>query len=76
MGPLVYYCRWQRAKLRLQGREGHWVWGFLVFEDDQDQQSEPFRFNSQTWQLYLGEGNERPPLQLDEMGVVVVGDAD
>ncbi len=72
MGPLVYYCRWQGAKLRLQGREGDWVWGFLVFDDD-GRPPEPFRYNGELWQLYLGEGEERPPLQLDEMGVVLPG---
>lgn len=74
MGPLVYYCRWQGAKLRLQGREGHWVWGFLVYEGESDQRSAPFRFDTQSLQLYLGGDEVRPPLQLDEMGVVVSGD--
>ena len=76
MGPLVYYCRWQGAKLQLQGRDGQWVWGFLVYEGDEHQMSEPFRFDSRARLLYLGEGEGRPPLQLDEMGVVVRDDAD
>lgn len=71
MGPLVYYCRWQRARLQLQGRDRQWVWGFLVYEDDGSQRSEPFRYDSRARQLYLGEGGDRSPLQLDEMGVVI-----
>jgi len=74
MGPLVYYCRWQGAKLQLQGRDGHWVWGFLAYEADGHSMSEPFRFDSRARLLYLGEGDDRPPLQLDEMGVVVRDD--
>lgn len=69
MRPLVYYCRWHHAKLQLQGRDGTWVWGFLVYDSDNGQRSEPFRFDSQTQRLFLGE--EQPPFQLDEMGVVV-----
>ena len=30
MGPLVYYCRWRGAKLRLHGRDEDAVWGELI----------------------------------------------
>lgn len=71
MGPLVYYCRWLGAKLRLQGRDEGSVWGQIVMVDEPDARSEFFRFDLQTWELTLGEGADRRRLQLDELGVVV-----
>ncbi len=71
MKPLVYYARWQRAKLRLRGRDETAVWGHLVFtNEDGTVQEKQFRFQlaSQKITLY-GEGDEQV-LQLDEMGVV------
>ena len=70
MGPLVYYCRWRGAKLRLRGRDGDAVWGELVSDGEDGQQVESFRFELQTWRLWLGEP-AAAPLQLDELGVVV-----
>lgn len=72
MGPLVYYCRWRRVKLRLRGRDDRAVWGQLVpvaAEGDEPVQS--FRFDLQTWELWLGDGDATTRLQLDELGVVV-----
>lgn len=71
MGPLVYYCRWRGAKLRLHGRDGHSVWGELVIAGDNDARSESFRFDLQTWKLTLSDGEDQQRLQLDELGVVV-----
>lgn len=70
MGPLVYYSRWQGAKLRLAGRDERFVWGFLVTVLDEGEQLQPFRFDNQNWELYLGEGEQQQRLRLDEMGVV------
>lgn len=74
MGPLVYYCRWHGAKLRLYGRDERAVWGQLAFSDDSDALNRSFRFDLQTWELTLGEGSEQQRLQLDELGVVVSPD--
>lgn len=71
MGPLVYYCRWLGAKLRLHGRDEGSVWGQLVMPDESDTRSERFRFDLKTWELTLGEGANQRRLQLDELGVVV-----
>jgi hypothetical protein len=70
MGPLVYYCRWQGARLRLQGRDENAVWGHLVTRTGGVEQAEVFRFDLLSWELWLGEGETRR-LRLDEMGVVV-----
>jgi hypothetical protein len=67
MKPLVLYCRWQGAKLRLMGRSETAVWGELAFEETKT----PFRFQLQDWLLTLGEEDETQTLKLDEMGVVV-----
>jgi hypothetical protein len=71
MKPLVYYCRWQGATLRLQGRGETAVWGQLVFMTEAGESTQNFRFDLQTWQLTLEEGEETKQIQLDEMGVVV-----
>lgn len=70
MKPLVYWCRWHDATLRLHGRDESSVWGELAFPDH----SETFHFNLDTWLLTLGEGHESRRLQLDEMGVEVEDD--
>lgn len=67
MKPLVLYCRWQGAKLRLMGRSETAVWGELAYEDH----AEPFHFQFQDRLLSIGEGEERKKLKLDEMGVVI-----
>ena len=71
MAPLVYYCRWRGARLRLQGRDGHQVWGWLALSKDEGGNNMLFRFDTNTWELTLGEGEHIEHWQLDEMGVVV-----
>lgn len=72
MKPLVFYCRWQGAKLRLRGRDDTAVWGHLVFSDDDGTETnQAFHFNLQNWQLKLETLEETVTLQLDEMGVEV-----
>lgn len=73
MGPLVYYARWQGVRLRLQGREGSSVWGFFV-NDDEEGSTQIFRFDNQTHELLLGEGDSQRRVFLDEMGVIIPGD--
>lgn len=70
MGPLVYYCRWQGARLRLRGRDENAVWGQLVTGTGQTERAEAFRFDLLSWELWLGDDPARR-LRLDEMGVVV-----
>ncbi len=65
MKPLVLWCRWHDAKLRLHGRDSSSVWGELAFPD----RTERFTFDLKGWTLTLGEGEESRQLQLDEMGV-------
>lgn len=65
MKPLVLWCRWHDATLRLRGRDESAVWGELAFS----QNSEPFRFELQSWLLTIGEGDALRRLQLDDMGV-------
>jgi hypothetical protein len=64
MKPLVYWCRWHEAKLKLQGRSATAVWGFLEFGDGR---TEPFQFELQKWTLTV----DGRAIQLDEMGVEV-----
>ena len=70
MGPLVYYCRWQGARLRLRGRDESAVWGHLLTRVGETERIEAFRFDLLSWELWLGEDGARR-LRLDEMGVVV-----
>ena len=70
MGPLVYYCRWQGAKLRLRGRDESAVWGLLITRQGDAEVTEPFRFDLLSWELWLG-GDEGRRVRLDELGVVV-----
>jgi hypothetical protein len=69
MKPLVYWCRWQEARLRLFGRSESAVWGELAFKE----RTEPFRFELKEWILTIGEGEETRTMTLDEMGVEVNG---
>ena len=71
MKPLVYYCRWHDASLRLRGRDETAVWGQLVYKKKSGdaEEAQNFRFNLQTWELTLEEGGEEQIIQLDEMGV-------
>ncbi|MFZ0545891.1 MAG: hypothetical protein WAM60_10665 [Candidatus Promineifilaceae bacterium] len=67
MKPLVLYCRWHDAKLRLFGRDDTAVWGELSFND----RTEPFHFLLKEWLLTIGEGENAERIELDEMGVAV-----
>lgn len=72
MKPLVNYCRWQRAKLRLNGRDKDSVWGWLVFlAADSAEVTRPFRFSLQTRELVLDPGEDEERIQLDEMGIEI-----
>lgn len=72
MQPLVYFCRWQSAKLRLRGRDETSVWGELVYAAGQpDEYTQRFRYDlgEQTIIIDTAEGQTRQVL--DEMGVVL-----
>jgi len=71
MKPLVYYCRWQEASLRLRGRDDTAVWGHLVYNAKTEQEElQEFRFELKTWQLTLQTPDGEETVQLDEMGTV------
>lgn len=71
MKPLVYYCRWQGASLRLRGRNETAVWGHLVYNANSEQEFLlPFRFDLQSRWLVLQEADGEKMIQLDEMGTV------
>lgn len=70
MRPLVYYCRWQGASLRLRGRSETAVWGQLVFvRDDGTEETQEFHFELQTAEITLQTPEGERTLALDEMGV-------
>ena len=71
MKPLVYYCRWHEASLRLRGRDETAVWGHLVYNADlAEEWIQEFRFELKTWRLTLQTEDGAETVQLDEMGVV------
>lgn len=65
MKPLVLWCRWHDAKLRLMGRSDTAVWGELAFPD----KTESFHFHLQDALLTIGDEPQQRTLLLDEMGV-------
>lgn len=67
MKPLVMWCRWYEAKLRLYGRSEEEVWGELVFPE----RSEPFRYDLDQRILTIAEGAQQYTIYLDEMGVEI-----
>jgi hypothetical protein len=72
MKPLVYYCRWQGAVLRLRGRDETAVWGALVFNEANGRTREQeFHFELKTWVLRLITDDGETTLQLDEMGTII-----
>lgn len=71
MKPLVYYCRWQGAVLRLRGRDETAVWGHFVFQEADSERQQFFHFELANRILTVGEGDDAQKLQLDEMGIVV-----
>ena len=64
--PLVYWCRWHTASLRLAGRDDDAVWGEFAYDDGE---AERFHFNLETWKLTRWLDGEEVVAQLDEMGV-------
>ena len=69
MKPLVYYCRWHDASLRLRGRSETAVWGDLVFANSETEKTQPFRFDLNTRELTLKTAAGTELIQLDEKGV-------
>ncbi len=67
MKPLVYWCRWHNARLRLRGRDAHSVWGELAFPDSLVR----FRFDLSQAVLTIEDGPHAGAHGLDEMGVEV-----
>lgn len=75
MKPLVYFCRWQGATLRLRGRDTTAVWGELVYAEGDAERVRPFRFELATSRIRLQDGDTTEVLTLDEMGVAVESDS-
>ena len=71
MKPLVMYCRWQSAKLRLRGREETAVFGQLIFNESGTERSQKFHFNLKNSLLTLKTDEGEQVVQLDNMGVAV-----
>lgn len=70
MKPLVYYCRWQRASLRLRGRDSTAVWGQLVYQaEDGKEESQEFRYLLDSAELILYDDEAEHHHRLDEKGV-------
>ena len=67
MKPLVYWCRWHDARLRLHGRSPEAVWGELDFWKEDRQV--PFRFDLTNGRLDIQDSKTPRQITLDEMGV-------
>ena len=67
MKPLVLWCRWHDAKLRLRGRSPGAVWGELDFW--KESRLVIFHFDLQTHTLTIGKEPDHQTVQLDEMGI-------
>lgn len=65
MKPLVLWCRWHGARLRLRGRDEQAVWGELAFADRTDR----FHYELALQLLTIGTGETSRQIRLDEMGV-------
>ncbi|MDT8307573.1 MAG: hypothetical protein RRC07_16690 [Anaerolineae bacterium] len=65
MKPLVLWCRWHEARLRLRGRDAQAVWGELAFAN----RIERFRYELESQRLTIGEDETARRVQLDDMGV-------
>jgi hypothetical protein len=65
MKPLVLWCRWHEAKLRLHGRSANEVWGELDFSN----RTARFRYQIDTRTLTFWKGNTPKTIFLDDMGV-------
>ena len=64
--PLVHWCRWNSASLRLAGRDERFVWGEFGLDGDR---AEPFRFDMITWTLTRTVEGAEIVETLDEMGI-------
>ena len=67
MKPLVFWCRWHEARLRLAGRDDAAVWGELVYATG----SKPFRYELKSQRLTVGTGPAATVTRLDEMGIAL-----
>jgi hypothetical protein len=65
MRPLVLWCRWHAAGLRLMGRDAERVWGELAFHEA----TLPFTYELGPARLTYGSGEGERTVGLDEMGV-------
>lgn len=73
MKPLVNYCRWQGAKLRLRGRDDSAVWGqFVKVDQNGKEEVQDFMFDLQSWQLTMPQEDGEIQIELDEMGIPIV----
>ena len=70
MKSLVYYCRWQKATLRLRGRDSTAVWGQLVeIDSGGDEKATDFRYILESARLILIKDGEEQHYSLDEKGI-------
>ncbi len=70
MKPLVYYCRWQKATLRLRGRDKTAVWGQLVQKTAEgEEEASDFRYLLDSSELFVNDGQGERHYRLDEKGV-------
>jgi hypothetical protein len=70
MKPLVYYCRWQRASLRLRGRDSTAVWGQLVQKTAEGKEkTSEFRYQLESAELIVNDGEQEYFYHLDEKGI-------
>lgn len=65
MKPLVYWCRWHDARLRIRDRSDGRLSGELAFAD----RLERFEFDLNSAVLTVGSGADARRVRLDEMGV-------
>lgn len=72
MKPLVNYCRWNGAKLRLRARDDQFLQGQLVFVgEDGGENLQDFRYELANARLTLFKESGDRLLFLDEMGIVI-----
>ncbi len=67
MKPLVYWCRWHDARLRLHGRSPEAVWGELDFW--KENRRVPFHYDLAAGLLEFEEEPGPRRIRLDEMGI-------
>lgn len=71
MRPLVYYCRWHDATLRIMGRTETAVIGELAYDSD-EKEDDLFHFDLRYWLLTLGQTEpSEDAIKLDEKGTVI-----